>query len=198
MTLEKGQPGYVRRVVTGHDEHGKAIVVSDGAAPFVHTAAARPGYASTDIWRTADAPAPIVARPEDPTPGPRRQLPAARGTVVRINRLEPESEALRNLSPEESRKVFAALGNEAASTHGKTGRHPMMHRTETIDYAIVLQGEVTMLLDDSEVVLRAGDVLVQCGTNHAWSNRSKSPCVIAFVLIDGEFDPALASSIEAH
>ena len=198
MTPEKGQPGYVRRVVTGHDEHGKAVVISDGAAPFVHTAAARPGYASTDIWRTADVPAPIVAQPEDPTPGPRRQLPGKRGTVVRINRLEPESEALRNLSPEESRKVFAALGNESASTHGKTGRHPMMHRTETIDYAIVLQGEVTMLLDDSEVLLKTGDVLVQCGTNHAWSNRSKSPCVIAFVLIDGEFDPALAESLAAH
>jgi mannose-6-phosphate isomerase-like protein (cupin superfamily) len=66
-----------------------------------------------------------------------------------------------------------------------------MHRTETIDYAIVLSGEITMVMDDRDVELKAGDVLVQCGTNHAWSNRSNAPCVVAFVLIDGEFDPAL-------
>ena len=93
-------------------------------------------------------------------------------------------------------RSFEGLGNAAASTHGKGGRHPMMHRTETIDYAIVLSGEITMLLDDSEVLLKAGDVLVQVGTNHAWSNRSHKPCVIAFVLVDGEFDPALKASLE--
>ena len=85
----------------------------------------------------------------------------------------------------------AALGNERAATFGKGGRHPLMHRTETIDYAIVLSGEITMVMDDRDVELKAGDVLVQCGTNHAWSNRSNAPCVVAFVLIDGEFDPAL-------
>jgi uncharacterized cupin superfamily protein len=67
-----------------------------------------------------------------------------------------------------------------------------MHRTETIDYAIVLSGEITMLLDEGEVLLKAGDVLVQCGTNHAWSNRSGAPCIVAFVLLDGEFEPELA------
>ena len=66
-----------------------------------------------------------------------------------------------------------------------------MHRTETIDYAIVLAGEITMLLDDEDVVLKAGDILVQCGTNHAWSNRSNEPAVVAFVLIDGQFEPGL-------
>jgi uncharacterized cupin superfamily protein len=71
-----------------------------------------------------------------------------------------------------------------------------MHRTETIDFAIILSGEITMLLDEGEVLLKAGDVLVQCGTNHAWSNRSSAPCVVAFVLIDGEFDPELAKHFE--
>ena len=103
---------------------------------------------------------------------------------------------MRNLTPAQSRQLFEGLGNAAASTHGKGGRHPMMHRTETIDYAIVLSGEITMLLDDSEVLLKAGDVLVQVGTNHAWSNRSDKPCVIAFVLVDGEFDPALKASFD--
>ncbi len=96
------------------------------------------------------------------------------------------------MSPERAREVFKAMGNEKAWSGS---RHPMMHRTETIDYAIVLEGEITMLLDDSEVVLRAGDVLVQVGTNHAWVNRSKAPAKIAFVLIDGAFDPALRNTL---
>ena len=95
------------------------------------------------------------------------------------------------MSVEQSRRAFAALGNEQAATFGKGGRHPRMHRTETIDYAIVLSGEITMLLDDEDVVLKAGDILVQCGTNHAWSNRSNAPAVVAFILIDGEFEPGL-------
>jgi mannose-6-phosphate isomerase-like protein (cupin superfamily) len=190
------EAGHVRRVVTGHDVNGKAVVISDGPAPAVHTNALRPGYSSVDVWRTTAMPARIERVASDPTGGPRRQMPPKNGTVVRINHIEPESEALRDLDPESAKKVFAAMGNESASMYARSGRHPMMHRTETVDYAIVLAGEITMLLDDSEVVLRAGDVLVQCGTSHAWSNRSDKPCTIAFVLIDGEFDPELEASFE--
>jgi uncharacterized cupin superfamily protein len=71
-----------------------------------------------------------------------------------------------------------------------------MHRTETIDYAIILEGEIHMLLDREEVHLKAGDIVVQCGTNHAWSNRSDKPCKVAFILIDGRFDPPLAALLE--
>ena len=192
----KATAGKIRRVVTGHDAKGKAVVMSDGFAPVVFTAEKRPGYASTEIWRTLATPAPITADMEDPTPGPRRQLPTSRGSVIRINTLAPESDAVRSLSPDEAQNVFASLGNSTASTFAKNGRHPMMHRTQTIDYAIVLSGEITMLLDDSEVVLKAGDVLVQCGTNHAWSNRGTVPCQIAFILLDGEFDPDLKSTLD--
>ncbi|WP_420224597.1 cupin domain-containing protein [Pigmentiphaga litoralis] len=192
----KDTAGKIRRVVTGHDAEGKAIVMSDAFAPVVFTAEKRPGYASTEIWRTLATPAPITAEMEDPTPGARRQLPTPRGSVIRINTLAPESDAVRSLSPDEAQNVFASLGNSTASTFAKNGRHPMMHRTQTIDYAIVLSGEITMLLDDSEVVLKAGDVLVQCGTNHAWSNRGTVPCQIAFILLDGEFDPELKSTLD--
>ncbi|MFL5002063.1 MAG: cupin domain-containing protein [Xanthobacteraceae bacterium] len=187
----------VRRVVTGHDAQGRAVVVSDGPAPFVHVNALDPDWYSTDIWRTNATPATIMAAAEEPTLGPRRQMPERNGTVLRINHYPPEAEAVRRMSVAESRKAFAALGNEAASTFGQGGRHPLMHRTETIDYAIVLAGEITMVLDDSEVALKAGDIVVQCGTNHAWSNRSAAPCVIAFVLIDGKFDPALADGLQS-
>ena len=187
----------VRRVVTGHDEDGKAIVISDGPAPFVHVNTVNPEWYSTDIWRTSETPARIVPLADEPTLGPRRQMPQKHGTVLRINHFPPESEDVRRMDPEASRRAFAALGNEKAATFGKGGRHPLMHRTETIDYAIVLSGEITMVMDDRDVELKAGDVLVQCGTNHAWSNRSNAPCVVAFVLVDGEFDPALAAKFRS-
>jgi quercetin dioxygenase-like cupin family protein len=189
-------PKPVRRVVTGHDAQGRAVVVSDGPAPFVHGNALDPDWYSTDIWRTDGTPATIAAAAAEPTLGPRRQMPERSGTVLRINHYPPEPEAVRRMSVADSRKAFAALGNETASTFGKGGRHPLMHRTETIDYAIVLAGEITMVLDDAEVALKAGDIVVQCGTNHAWSNRSQAPCVIAFVLIDGKFAPALADKLQ--
>lgn len=71
-------------------------------------------------------------------------------------------------------------------------RHPSYHRTETVDYGIVLDSEITLLLDDSEVVVRAGDVVVQRGTAHGWVNRSDRPCCIAFILVDGRYGPDLA------
>jgi mannose-6-phosphate isomerase-like protein (cupin superfamily) len=186
----------VRRVVTGHDADGKAIVISDGPAPFVHVNAVNPEWYSTDIWRTKETPARIATAAAEPTLGPRRQLPDKRGTVLRINHFPPENEAVRQMDPQASRAAFAALGNEKAATFGRGGRHPLMHRTETIDYAIVLSGQITMVLDDVDVELGAGDIVVQCGTNHAWSNRSDAPCVVAFVLIDGEFEPELTTKLK--
>ena len=188
-------PKPVRRVVTGHDAGGKAVVISDGPAPFVHVNALDPEWYSTDIWRTGETPARIARAAAEPTLGPRRQLPQRRGTVLRINHFPPENEAVRKMDADASRRAFAALGNEQAATFGRGGRHPLMHRTETIDYAIILSGEITMVLDDADVLLKAGDVVVQCGTNHAWSNRTNAPCVVAFVLIDGELEPELKQAL---
>ena len=185
----------IRRVVTGHNQDGRAVVISDMPAPFVALNEHRPGWSATDIWRTNETPATIVSAAREPTLGPRRQLPAKSGTVLRINTFPPETAAARDVDVEASRRAFAALGNDQASTFAKGGRHPMMHRTETIDYAIVLSGEITMILDEQDVLLKAGDVVIQCGTNHAWSNRSDAPCVVAFVLIDGAFDPELKQQL---
>ena len=90
-------PGYVRRVVCGHDDHGRAVVLSDGPAPFVHINPRNNSDTSTDIWRTGDMPATIVANPDEPTLGPRRQLPTGNGSVVRINRFAPESERVKGV-----------------------------------------------------------------------------------------------------
>jgi quercetin dioxygenase-like cupin family protein len=188
--------GKIRRVVTGHDASGKAVVLEDGDAPAVRTNPKRPGHISTDLWKTSESPV-IVRREEaDPTAGPKQIHPPPRGTVFRISEIAPESEAIRNMDPSQAKDVFKAMGNENASTFGQNQRHPFMHRTETIDYAVVLEGEIVMLLDDEDVHLKAGDVVVQRGTNHAWSNRSDKPAKMLYVLIDGEFDDELKSTFE--
>ena len=188
----------IRRVVTGHDENGKAIVISDGPATAVKTVPLWPGLVSTDVWKTAGSPIVIRKTEDDPTGGQRSLHPPAQGTIIRISVVPPETDEIRNLDPDQAKNVFAGVGNAQASTLGKGGRHPLMHRTETVDYAVVLEGEITMLLDDSEVDLKAGDVVIQRGTNHAWSNRSGKPVRMLYILMDATFDPDLASALEAH
>lgn len=177
-----------RRVVTGHNSSGEAVVISDQQAPFIHT---NPIQVSVDYFRTDSARPVITSDVPETTEGPRRQLPTPNGTVLRMNRFPPEPAFVKDVTPEAARHAFAALGNEKAATWGSGGRHPAMHRTETIDYAIVIEGEITMLLDREDVVLRAGDVVVQCGTNHAWTNRSDRDALVAFVLIDAEYEAGL-------
>jgi mannose-6-phosphate isomerase-like protein (cupin superfamily) len=182
----------IRRVVTGHDKNGKAIVVSDGPATSIKSHPNRPGHKSTDIWKTMAMPAPIAATEPDPTQGLRDFVPAM-GTKIRISEIPPEPEAFRNLTPAQAREFFKAGGNESASTFKEGGRHPFMHRTESVDYAVVLEGEITMLLDEEDVLLKAGDIVIQRGTNHAWSNRSGKPVRMLYILIDGKFEPELGA-----
>ncbi len=182
----------VRRVVTGHDGGGRAVVVSDGPAP-VHGNPLRPGQRSHEIWKTSDMPIPIGRDEPDPVTGKRQLHPPPQGTMFRISEVPPESDAIRNMTPQQAREAFRASGAESASTWGRGGRHPLMHRTETVDYAVVLEGEITLILDEGEVNLKAGDVVIQRGTSHAWSNRSGKVTRMLYVLIDGKFDQALAA-----
>jgi len=186
----------IRRVVTGHDKNGKAIVLSDGPAPTVHSNPMRPGQLSYEIWKTGAMPIPLAAEEPEPTTGRRQLHPAPMGTVFRVSEVPPESDGVRNLTPEQARAAFAASNAEDASTWGRGGRHPLMHRTETVDYAVVLEGEIFLLLDDKDVKLSAGDIVIQRGTNHAWSNRSGKPVRMLYVLIDGRFDPAMAEQFK--
>jgi quercetin dioxygenase-like cupin family protein len=181
----------VRRVVTGHDKNGKAIVLSDGSAPTVHSNPIRPGQLSFDVWKTKAMPVPLAREEPEPTSGPRSLQPPPAGTVLRISIVPPETDATRNLTPEQAQDLFRKSGAGEASTYGRGGRHPMMHRTETVDYAVVLEGEIALLLDEGEVELKAGDVVIQRGTSHAWSNRSGKNVKMLYVLIDGEFAPEL-------
>jgi len=180
----------IRRVVTGHNRNGKAIVLSDGPCTSIRSHPNRPGHKSTDIWKTTAMPVLITNDEADPTLGPRDFVPPM-GTKIRISEIPPEPESFRSLTPEQARSFFREGGNEQASTFAQGGRHPFMHRTESVDYAVVLEGEITLLLDEQDVVLRAGDVVIQRGTNHAWSNRSGKPVRMLYILIDGTFAPEL-------
>lgn len=102
------------------------------------------------------------------------------------------------MDADRAREVLKTVGLAHDTHRVQPGRHPLMHRTQSIDYGIVLEGEIVLVLDDQEVTLRAGDVVVQRGTIHAWNNRSDAPCRIAFILIDGRFDPVLAAAIEHY
>jgi hypothetical protein len=172
-----------RRIVTGHDSAGHAIVISDGPSPHVRTSPQRPGVAYTNLWTTSRMPAEIDGS-IDPVTQAMNLEPPPGGTNLRIVEFAPEREA-GAVDPEATRRAFAAMGG-AAHAVADSGRHPGMHRTKTVDYGIVLTGQITLVLDEEEVVMRAGDVCIQRGTNHAWSNRSDAPCTMAFVLIDGD------------
>lgn len=163
----------IRRVVTGHGPAGKAIVLMDGAAKNVRLFQAT-GIRSTVLWMTDKSPAELSET--DTVSGDVGVAPPATGSILSIVEFPPEASRPGASSEEMLREMGVSAGGEAP-------RHPGMHRTPSVDYAIVLKGEIDMLLDDSEVHLKAGDVIVQQGTNHAWANRGKEPCQIAFVLI---------------
>lgn len=167
-----------RRIVTGHDADGKAIALFDDPLEAKQRSAG--GNGMTLLWVTGEFPVDLSGstdRAQTPVGVP----PPAGGTIFRIVDFAP---AAANTAPVDHHQVLLAMGIDPA-TQGYA-RHANTHRTRTIDYAIVLEGEIDMLLDDSEVHVKAGDVLVQQGTNHAWVNNSGKPCRIAFILIDAK------------
>lgn len=190
--------GSVRRVVTGHDAAGKAVVLEDGIPPVVIRSPVQAGLAFHEIWNTTEMPQTVAADYTEPTVSHSGTAPPKGGTVIRFVDLPPEGPDGPKFDKEQSRELFAAVGLAGNADRHKAGRHPLMHRTESVDYGIVLSGEIVLLLDDSEVHLKAGDVVVQRGTVHAWTNRTDTICRMAFMLTDGRFDPALADKLAEH
>ncbi len=183
----------VRRIVTGHDAEGRAIIQHDGPPARVQQIGGEIGLTFHEIWHTTATPAPIDASSREPFEEGITLAPPPHGTRIRVVDFPPEDASLATMSAEERLAVFAQIGAEdAAADGGNSQRHAHMHKTETIDYGIVLQGEIVLIMDEGEVVCRAGDIIVQRGTNHGWANRSGENCRIVFVLIDGKFDPELA------
>lgn len=167
----------VRRVLTGHDADGKSTFLMDGPAPNVKELPSMPGLGLTDLWETKGAP----ARNEggaDNADRPVRLEPPANGTILRIVEFPPDS-AWRGRT--DGREGFDSIGaGHAQDAHSSD---PMMHKTATVDYIVVLKGEIYAIMDKGETLLKAGDILVQRGTNHSWSVRGSEPCIIAAVLV---------------
>jgi hypothetical protein len=172
-------PMPLRRVVTGHAGDGSAVVLLDDETPH-KVSRAETGIVAHWVWTTNSTPADIH-KIEDAATKHRGLAPPAAGTIFRIVDFPPtpaDSAAL------DHGEISRSLGLHHDSGKRRPPRHPLMHATETLDYAIVLSGRIDMMLDDVVVALATGDVVVQQATNHAWINHGPETCRIAFVLID--------------
>jgi mannose-6-phosphate isomerase-like protein (cupin superfamily) len=169
----------VRRIVTVDDEGGKSVAINDGPSPDVRTDPARPGYVSTRIWVTDRTPARIRGVRET-LDSPHTLEPPAGGSVCRVITFPPDDSFRGKVGAREVQSFFVRMGSPGASTYTPDAPHPYVQRTRTLDFCLIVEGEITLVLDMEEVALKAGDTVVQRGTNHAWSNRSGKPCVIAF------------------
>jgi hypothetical protein len=175
----------VRRVVTGIDGDGRATVISDGVAPRFHDFDSIPGMSETFVWKTEPG-APIPAAAEDRTPSAASMVALPGETQLKVVRFPPDA-------------VFADPGfdPEAAATEQARAQpglaelfepdEPGMHTTDTIDYALVLDGEIALELDAGETVsLGRGDVVIQNGTRHAWRNPTGAPATVAFFCVGAQ------------
>src|SRR5437870_126769 len=171
-------PGKVRRIVTAVNDAGRSYILSDTRLPTAEVAPGEPVRAG--LWITDSAPASNKGA-RDPVPDgviTRIAPPDRGGTLIRIVDIVPET-VQRNDPAELARRG-------AKTTPDRSAKHPGFHMTDTVDYAVCLEGEVWAVLDEDETLMRPGDVLIQRGTYHAWSNRSDRVCRMLFVLIDAE------------
>lgn len=170
----------MRRIVTGHSTDGRSVFLSHGEPSRIVALKNRPGFKMTEIWMTEGIPE-IPAGNSDPTVDMNLFTPDPGGTRFRIVRFPPACE-YNETDPEAVRKEYIAkapgLGDSLEP------ENPGMHTTDTVDYGIVISGEIWLELDDGEEVhLRSGDCVVQNGTRHAWRNRGMEACVMAFVMV---------------
>ena len=169
----------VRRLVTGQRADGQSTVLLDGAAPNVKQRQA--GNASTLLWVTDETPA-RVSGGEDRAAREIGVPPPRRGTVFRLAEFPPGVGG----EVRDNETLLRDFGIGPDVKRGHPPRHPAIHRTRSLDYVVVLEGEIDLLLDDRDVRLTAGDVIVQQATNHAWINRGTVTCRLAMVFIDAE------------
>jgi mannose-6-phosphate isomerase-like protein (cupin superfamily) len=171
--------GELRRVVTKLDESGKAVVMSDDSIPLL---ASRSPNGVGEIWVTTKSPA-RLSFIDDLAHIKTGVQPPRNGTVFRVVDFPPITEEIEKRPVDMLQKI---VGAENTPGKGQPPKHPYMHRTRSVDYAIVLSGEIEMMLDNQTLALKAGDIVVQQATNHAWINRSKGLARVAFVLMDSE------------
>ncbi len=170
----------VRRVVTGHNAKGRSCFLMDGLAPNVKEMESMPGVALTDLWETAASPA-SNAGDADAAARPVRLEPPKDGTLLRIVEFPPDSQWRGRA---DAGRAFDSIG--AGHAADRSSDDPMRHKTNTVDYIVVLKGEIYAIMDEGETLLKAGDILVQRGTNHSWSVRGNEPCIVAAILVNAQ------------
>jgi mannose-6-phosphate isomerase-like protein (cupin superfamily) len=175
-------PSSIRRVVTGKDSTGKAIAMIDTVATSV-LRREELGVTNTLLWVTDSTPADL-SNQEDAANKKVGVVAPPGGTIFRVVEFAPESEV--KADDQTRLRIMQGIGLAPEGNLRGKPRNPAMHRTKTIDYALILTGEIDMLLDDSEIHLKAGDVVIQRGTNHAWVNRGNRPCQVAFIMLDAK------------
>ncbi|MDQ1199086.1 cupin domain-containing protein [Agrobacterium sp. SORGH_AS 787] len=186
----------ISRVVTGHDDAGRSFVAHVGPLPTVVELEAIPGTVFHEVWATTGKPV-IVGNGDDPTLGPLVLPPPRGGTRFRFVDIPPDTEEFLAHGAAKVGAAFSEIGDRDASTVTEASPHPLMHRTQSIDYGVVIEGEMTLVLDQGETHLKPGSVVIQRGTNHAWANRSGRSGRMLFVLIDGVYEPVIAEALSA-
>ncbi|WP_083745596.1 cupin domain-containing protein [Variovorax sp. KK3] len=171
-----------RRIVTGHDAQGRSVIVSDGDAPVMVQADHAPSMGMAEIWRCDGLP-PSNAGNADGALLPFSLAPATDGVICRVVHFPPDREL--NWSADDANATFAQFGGGEVMANEGT-RHAAFHRTQTLDFAVVLEGEIVAMMDVGETLMKPGDILVQRGTRHAWANRSARPCRVCFVAVSAE------------
>ena len=183
-------PGF-KRVVTGHDAHGLAVVARSGPTPNNFPLKAVPGTVFYEVWNSTASPA-VLDNGDDPTDQPLLLSPMPLGSVIRVVDIPPDS-VQNQVSAADAAAAFAEIGQAHAGTSQADSKHKLMHRTETLDYGVVTEGEVWLVLDGEDVHLKRGDIVVQRGTNHAWSNRTEQMARMVFILLDGQYAADIAA-----
>jgi quercetin dioxygenase-like cupin family protein len=173
----------VRRIVVADRENGKSTVISDGPCPDIRLDPARPGFALQRMWVTDGTPSKIVA---ESLHLPNVLVPPKNGSVLNVWNLPPDESWKGKVGQSDVESWFASVGAPEASTYSGSARHPYMQKTRTMDFAIVQEGEVVLVLDTQEVTLKQGDFVIVRGQNHAWSNRSGKPAILAIAAHDGK------------
>ncbi len=168
----------IRRVVTTLDANDRSTTLIDGRVTLNVSAS---GNKSANLWLTNSSP-PGFSFTDDAAK-PTGLDPPDNGTVFRVVEIPPlRAEDEAKMSPD----LMMKLAGDDAPARGVPVTNPLMHRTRTVDYAIIMSGEIDMMLDDKTIHLKAGDVVIQQATNHAWLNHGTEPCRIIFVLMDSK------------
>ena len=167
-----------RRIVTGHNAKGKSIISFDDHGTNVTHIPSWEGLYVTELWVTSESP--IENRGDkDRALRPMKHDPDKHGTIFRLVEIPPESKTTFN-----AKGIFSELGSSNKPSESDSARHPTMHKTNSVDYLVVISGEMIMQMEEGETLLKQGDCIVQRGTNHAWINKTDKPCLIAAILID--------------